>query len=69
MSMLGSGLLWPMAYDAPCGGIGRRTRAPRCRGWHEVRVDERPTTSRSGVLVDMGPGPGAGGLWGVRVNS
>eukprot|EP00966_Prymnesium_polylepis_P124473 2878747-Prymnesium_polylepis.1 len=33
---------WPMAYDAPCGGSGA-TRAPRCRGWHEVRVDERPT--------------------------
>eukprot|EP00966_Prymnesium_polylepis_P154210 3560923-Prymnesium_polylepis.1 len=37
-------LPWPMAYDAPGGGIGRYARpAPslRCRVWHEVRADER----------------------------
>eukprot|EP00966_Prymnesium_polylepis_P119516 2762335-Prymnesium_polylepis.1 len=38
-------VLWPMAYDAPGGGVGRYVRAPcvRCL-WHErgtVRVDER----------------------------
>eukprot|EP00966_Prymnesium_polylepis_P171914 3975629-Prymnesium_polylepis.1 len=35
--------LWPMAYDAPCGGSVRYTRPAvvRCRDWHEVRVDAR----------------------------
>eukprot|EP00966_Prymnesium_polylepis_P031970 743952-Prymnesium_polylepis.1 len=42
-SMVRRKAVWPMAYDAPGGGIGRYAR-PACgavRGWHEVRVDAR----------------------------